>query len=95
MIDTCRPFMEMMGSKAMHLGDHGQGSALKMLVNGMLAQSMAIFSETLMLGEKLGLDRDMLLSMLPNLPVIAPFTKHKVEGMRAGDYSDHARGVSR
>ena len=82
------PYMEMMGNKAMHLGEVGQGASLKMLVNVMLAQSMAVFSETVLLGEKLGLDRDMLLSMLPTLPVIAPFTKLKAEAMRIGDYSD-------
>jgi 3-hydroxyisobutyrate dehydrogenase-like beta-hydroxyacid dehydrogenase len=86
--ERAEPFMEMMGNKAMHLGKVGQGASLKMLVNVMLAQSMAVFSETILLGEKLGLDRDMLLSMLPTLPVIAPFTKLKAEAMRTGDYSD-------
>ncbi len=86
--NSCLPFFEAMGMKGMHLGKVGQGASLKMLVNGMLAQNMAVFSETIHLGEKLGLDRDMLLSMLPNLPVIAPFTQHKNEAMRARDYSD-------
>lgn len=86
--ETCLPYIEMMGSKGMHLGKVGQGAALKMLINVMLAQSMVIFSEAVLLGEKLDLDRDMLLSMLPNLPVIAPFTAHKAAAMRSGDFSD-------
>jgi len=86
--NTCLPYYEKMGKKGMHLGKVGQGASLKMLVNGMLAQNMAVFSETILLGEKLGLDRDMLLSMIPTLPVIAPFTQHKNEAMRTRDYND-------
>ena len=85
---TILPYAEMMGSKGMHLGKVGQAASLKMLVNVMLAQSMTVFSEAVLLGEKLDLDRNMLLSMLPNLPVIASFTQHKNEAMRAMDFSD-------
>lgn len=34
------------------------GASFKMLVNVMLAQSMVKFSETVLLGEKMGLDRE-------------------------------------
>lgn len=81
-----RPLLEHMGNKIMHAGDTGKGAAFKMLVNIMLAQSMLIFSEATLLGEKLGFDKDFLLSTLPNLVVSAPFTKSKAEMVRQGDY---------
>lgn len=78
--------LRFMGSKVIHAGNTGSGSALKMLVNSLLAQSMLAFSETVLLGEKLGLDRNFLLDTLPALPVIAPFTKAKAEMIRSGNY---------
>lgn len=86
-LETVQPFLNQMGRKAMHLGVVGQGAAFKMLVNSLLAQQMVIFSETVLLGEKMGLDRDFLLSVLPNLKVSAPVTKFKAEMVRSGDYS--------
>ena len=57
-----------------------------MLVNMMLAQSMIMFSETILLGEKMGLDKQFLLDTIPNLVVAAPFTKFKAEMIRQDDY---------
>lgn len=80
------PLLDLMGKKTVHVGDAGKGSSLKMLVNGMLAQSMLMFSESVVLGEKMGLGRDFLLNFLPNLVVSAPFTKVKSEMIRKKDY---------
>ena len=80
------PLLNIMGQKVMHLGEVGMGASFKMLVNVLLAQSMVLFSETLLLGEKMGLDRNFLLDTLPNLAVSAPFTKAKAEMIRNNDY---------
>lgn len=83
---TIAPYLEAMGAKTITLGTTGQGASFKMLVNIMLAQSMIIFSEAVILGEKMGLDKDFLLNTLPNLAVAAPFTKFKAEMVRQDDY---------
>jgi 3-hydroxyisobutyrate dehydrogenase-like beta-hydroxyacid dehydrogenase len=79
--------LNFMGNKVLHIGGTGKGTSFKMLVNSLLAQSMLIFSETMLLGEKLGLSKDFLLDTLPNLPVSAPFTKAKAEMIRADNYT--------
>lgn len=81
------PYLEMMGKQIIHVGDPGQGSALKILVNSLLAQSLVAFSETILLGEKLGLESGFLLDLLPDLPVTAPFLRAKAEKIRTDDYS--------
>ena len=86
-VEKVEPYIKFMGQKSMHLGKVGQGSSFKMLVNSLLAQQMIIFSETVLLGEKMGLDRDFLLSVLPGLKVSAPVTKFKAEMVRSGDYT--------
>jgi len=85
-LDTVEPYLNFMGKKVLHIGESGKGSSFKMLVNAMLAQSMLLFSETVVLGEKMGLDRDFLLDTLPNLAVAAPFTKAKAEMIRSNEY---------
>ncbi|MEL6845034.1 MAG: NAD(P)-dependent oxidoreductase [Bacteroidota bacterium] len=80
------PYTSLMGQKNLHLGEHGMGSSLKMLVNGLLAQSMLAFAEAVALGEKMGLEQEMLLEVLPQLPVTAPVTQFKVDNMRQGQY---------
>ena len=80
------PYLNMMGKKIILVGDIGKGASLKMLVNVMLAQSMAIFSEAVLFGESMGISKDFLLDLLPNLVVSAPFTKFKAEGIRNDNY---------
>lgn len=85
-VSTVEPFLKFMGNKVVHVGETGKGTAYKMLVNSLLAQSMLMFSETVLLGEKLGLSKDFLLDTLPDLGVSAPFTKAKSEMIRADNY---------
>jgi 3-hydroxyisobutyrate dehydrogenase-like beta-hydroxyacid dehydrogenase len=84
--ESVHPLLQCMGKKVLHIGETGRGSAFKMLVNTLLAQSMAAFSETLLLGEKMGLDRDFLLTTLPSLPVSAPFLQAKANMIRSNNY---------
>lgn len=81
------PFMQYMGQKVLHVGDTTKGAALKMLVNAMLGQSMLIFSETVLLGMKMGISEEFLVNLLPNLVVSAPFTKAKAEMIKGGEYN--------
>lgn len=85
-LTTIQPLLDTMGRKTMHIGEVGQGASFKMLVNILLAQSMLIFSEAVVLGEKIGIDRSFLLDILPNLVVSAPFTKAKAELIRKDEY---------
>lgn len=81
-----KEYLDYMGAKVMHAGETSKGASFKMLVNIMLAQSMLIFSEATLLGEKLGFTQDFLLNTLPNLVVSAPFTKFKAEMVRENNY---------
>lgn len=80
------PYLNMMGKKVILVGDVGQGASLKMLVNIMLAQSMLIFAEAVLFGEKMGISKDFLLDLLPYLIVSAPFTKFKAEKIKNDNY---------
>ncbi|WP_262492925.1 NAD(P)-dependent oxidoreductase [Microscilla marina] len=84
-IAQATPYMEMMGKKVVHIGAISKASALKILINYLLAQGMLAFAEALVVGEKQGLDRRFLLEFLPNLPVAAPFLKSKANKLMQHD----------
>ncbi len=79
-------FFDMMGKKTFYMGAAGQGASFKMIINMMMAQSMALFSEAVLLGEKMGISRDFLLETLPNLIVTPPFVKNKISAISTGNY---------
>jgi len=86
LLEAIEPYLNFMGKKVINIGETGKGASFKMLVNVMLAQSMIIFSESVLLGEKMGISKDFLLSVIPNLVVSAPFTKVKAEMVKSGEY---------
>ncbi|HPG08111.1 MAG TPA: NAD(P)-dependent oxidoreductase [Saprospiraceae bacterium] len=89
LLEEIKPILLLMGARVLHLGPVTTGASYKILLNLMLAQSMVVFSEAVLLGEKLGFDRTFLLENLPKAPVIAPFTQAKAQMMVAGDESVH------
>ncbi len=72
-LDKVNPILDVLGKKTIHLGEIGRGSSMKMLINLMLAQSMAAFAETVKLGKALGLEQSLMHKVLTNTPVVAPF----------------------
>ena len=86
LLDKVEPILLFMGHKILHIGEVTKGASFKMLVNLMLAQSMILFSETILLGEKMGIAKDFLLEVIPNLAVAAPFTKFKTAMLRTENY---------
>src|SRR5258706_13962209 len=55
-------------------------------MNQLLGTVMAAFAEGLVLGESLGLSREVLFEALLGGPVAAPFLSVKREGIEKGDY---------
>jgi 3-hydroxyisobutyrate dehydrogenase/glyoxylate/succinic semialdehyde reductase len=86
-LEVCRPLLETFGKKIIHVGGHGQGSGLKMIYNLLVAQTMLAFSEGLLLGESLGISRDLLFDVLLDAPVAAPFLSGKRKTLESGDFT--------
>jgi 3-hydroxyisobutyrate dehydrogenase/glyoxylate/succinic semialdehyde reductase len=86
-LENCRPLLECMGNKIIHCGGPGTGAALKMVMNQLLGTVMASFAEGLVLGESLGLSREVLFDTLLGGPTVAPFLSVKRERIEKGDYA--------
>ena len=85
-LEQCRPLLSCMGRLVRHVGPNGMGTSLKLVINMLLADAMAAFSEALALGEALGFARGVLLETLLGGPVAAPFLAGKREKLAAGKF---------
>ena len=85
-VESCKTYFDVMGKKTIYMGENGKGSAVKMLVNQLLGQSMEAFAEAMALGKAMGLDRETLFNILLNTPVVAPFLAAVRPKLESGDY---------
>jgi 3-hydroxyisobutyrate dehydrogenase-like beta-hydroxyacid dehydrogenase len=85
-VQTCQPLFETMGSRIVHVEGHGLGTSLKLVLNLLLATSMAAFAEGMVLGQALGISQELLFKVLLGGPVVAPFVAMKREKLEHGNY---------
>jgi 3-hydroxyisobutyrate dehydrogenase-like beta-hydroxyacid dehydrogenase len=85
-VEEARPLLEAMGKAVIHIGGHGMGTAMKMVNNLVVAQAMVAFSETVTLGEALGIPKDLLFNTLLGSPVAAPFLSLKRGALETENY---------
>src|SRR2546429_4828580 len=85
-LETIRSLLLCMGTKIVHVGGHGMGTSLKMVINLLMGNAMAAFAEGMALGEGLGISRKLLLDSLLGLPAVGPFLAGKRNEIESGDY---------
>jgi 3-hydroxyisobutyrate dehydrogenase-like beta-hydroxyacid dehydrogenase len=68
------PLLRELGAPT-HVGENGQGLALKLAVNISLAVQMLAFSEGLLLAERSGIDRRLALDVMTQSPIGSPMLK--------------------
>src|SRR5437899_1363250 len=83
-LETYRPLLECMGNRLVHCGGPGTGASLKMVMNQLLGTAMAAFAEGLVLGESLGLSREVLFEASLAGPAAAPFLALKRDRIAHG-----------
>ena len=85
-LETIRSLLLCMGNKIVHVGGHGMGTSLKMVINLLIGNAMAAFAEGMALGESLGISREVLFDSLLGMPAVAPFLAAKREKIETGNY---------
>jgi 3-hydroxyisobutyrate dehydrogenase/glyoxylate/succinic semialdehyde reductase len=85
-LEAIRSLLLCMGNKIVHVGGHGMGTAMKVVVNLLLGNAMAAFAEGMALGEGLGISRNVLFDSLLGSPAVAPFLASKREKIESGNY---------
>lgn len=82
-----RPAFAAIGRKTVWLGEAGQGTRLKMVVNAYLATLIEGVAEALELAERLGIDAAALEDAIEGGPLDAPLADAKLHKMARGDYA--------
>ncbi|HPE56431.1 MAG TPA: NAD(P)-dependent oxidoreductase [Bacteroidales bacterium] len=81
------PLFKVMGKKTIHVGDAGQGSALKLVNNLVMGLSFYAFTEGLVLGESLGIDKNQIFDLMEGSPVAAQMIMLKKNKLLNAEFS--------
>ena len=84
---AAKPIFRVIARQYFLLGDSGSGTAMKLVVNTLLGVGMQAIAEAVVLGEKIGLDRERLLEVLSKTAVISPAHVGKLARVAIHDYS--------
>src|SRR5438445_5627575 len=85
-VEVIRPLLLCMGNKIVHVGGHGMGTSMKMVINLLIGNAMAAFAEAMALGEGRGISREVLFDSLLSTPAAAPFLAGKREKIESENY---------
>jgi 3-hydroxyisobutyrate dehydrogenase-like beta-hydroxyacid dehydrogenase len=84
---AAEPIFQAIAKQYFLLGGAGSGTAMKLVVNTLLGVGMQAVAEAVVLGEKIGLDRERLLQVLSQTAVVAPAHLGKLASAMVNDYS--------
>ncbi len=82
----CKPLLGILGQSSFYMGPSGMGTTMKLVVNTLLGLGMQALAEAIALGEKAGLEKDVLLDVLEQTAVLTAGQKSKLENMRREQY---------
>jgi 3-hydroxyisobutyrate dehydrogenase len=89
--ERLEPFFDAVGKRTIWLGEAGQGSRLKVVVNSWLCTITEGTAEMLRLAAALGLEPRLALDAVEDGPLEAPYQRMKGEAMLKGDYTPSFR----
>ncbi len=82
-----RPAFAAIGRKTVWLGEAGQGSAMKLVVNAYMSTLIEGVAEALELASRLGIDTAALAQVIEGGPLDAPIADAKLHKMQSGDFA--------
>jgi len=87
LLDECGPLLMTMGTKAIHCGDIGSGTMMKLMINMLLGSMMASFCEALVFGKKVGLKPEDMLTTIEAGALNCPMFKLKGQNILRQDFA--------
>lgn len=79
--DKALPVLKAMGKDVFHIGETGQGQAIKLVNNLFVGSSLAILAEGMLLADAQGLSRKKVMQYLENVPAVSGLMKMKMPNM--------------
>jgi 3-hydroxyisobutyrate dehydrogenase-like beta-hydroxyacid dehydrogenase len=75
--DKVKPLLEDVGQKVTYIGDNGLALSLKLATNVSIAVQMLAFAESVVLAEKAGVPREIIVDVLTNSAIASPLVQYK------------------
>jgi len=83
----CREPFSFFGLNTIHVGEVGDATKMKFIVNMVQAELVAVLAEGLVFGEKMGFDADKILEVLDTRGVASPLFHLKGRAMARNEFS--------
>ena len=87
LVGKCREAFSLFGLNIIHVGQVGDASKMKFIVNLVQAELVQVLAEGLVFGEKMGFNADKILEVLDTRGVASPLFHLKGRAMARGDFS--------
>jgi len=84
--EQCRPILAVLGESIFYMGASGRGTIMKLVVNTLLGVGMQALAEAITLGEKAGIEKNVLVDVLEQTAVLTTGQKAKLANVRRGQY---------
>jgi 3-hydroxyisobutyrate dehydrogenase len=84
--ERARPVFEAVGSKTVELGEAGEGTRLKLVINNWLVTVVEGLAETLAFAEAIGIDPQVFLETIDGGPLSPPYAQLKGKAMIAREF---------
>ena len=84
---AAEPIFQAIAKRYFLLGGPGSGTSMKLVVNTLLGVGMQAIAEAVVLGERIGLNRERLLQVLSETAVVAPAHVGKLASATVNNYS--------
>ena len=88
LLDQARPVLAAISRQINHMGDIGMGATWKLINNMQIAVHLAVAAEALALGEKAGLNRDQIATLITEGAGSSPIVKAKLPRMTEQRFAD-------
>jgi 3-hydroxyisobutyrate dehydrogenase len=85
----CKPILDVLGKSSFYMGASGMGTTMKLVVNTLLGLGMQALAEAIVLGEKAGIEKRLLLDVLGQTTVLTPGQKSKLENVKREQYPNN------
>jgi 3-hydroxyisobutyrate dehydrogenase-like beta-hydroxyacid dehydrogenase len=79
--ERCRPIFEAISSAGFFMGPSGAGATMKLVVNDLLGVGMQALAEALTLGQRAGLEKNLLIDVLQQTSVLTAGQKAKLQNV--------------
>jgi 3-hydroxyisobutyrate dehydrogenase-like beta-hydroxyacid dehydrogenase len=92
--ERCLPLLQCLGNRQTYLGTGEEARVIKIVINMLLGNILQAYAESLVLGEKLGLNWSTMIDLLADSAAAAPLICYKASTVKQRDFTPTSTGYN-